>query len=328
MRIISLVLEEWFKDHLKLVIEVVFMKSKIIFTIMSVFVVLNTVAVGQQLQGDSWADVQERGSGTIVITYFEEPAFAYENENGELTGVTIDLMKHFQNYVQNSKNVTLDIQYVKENDFGALYSSVQNGSGGVFGLANVTISESRKSEVSFSPPYLTNVALMITHSEMPDIRSMEQIGTHFSDMKAVAYSGTLHEERMGYIKELYHPELEIIRVDSDTEVISKVASGSKYFGYVDIYNYWLATQNDVAIKRQEIGDDVSEEFGIIMPPESDWQPIMDEFFNLGSGGYRTTPLYLRMLVSHLGMEVTGLLEIARRSGSSDGEQTLAETAGR
>lgn len=265
----------------------------------------------QQLQGDSWQEVQQNGGGEVTLMYYEEDGFAYENEDGELTGVEIDIFQQFVYYLKNAKDIVLDVNYVGTRDFSKLYQNVKEGEPGLFGIGNVTITPQREQEIDFSPPYLTNIAVLITHESVSDLSSMDAMPRQFQGMEGVVFKGTTHENRMRRIKQQYYPDLSLTYTNSDAEVVDKVVNDTNAFGYVDLSIYWVATKNGKPIKRHQVGDQASESFGIIMPAGSDWVEPMQEFFNIGRG-YRSTSAYRNILVQHLGVEVTQMLEIARK----------------
>jgi putative glutamine transport system substrate-binding protein len=78
------------------------------------------------------------------------------------------------------------------------------------------------------------------------------------------------------------------------------------FGYMDIYNYWRASEVGRPLKRHAVGDDAGEEFGIILPDGSDWTPVMEDYFQTREG-FLGTPEYRNLLELHLGRELAGLL---------------------
>ena len=263
--------------------------------------------------GDLWSEAKANGSGTITAVYLEEDAFAYTNKQGELTGVEIDIFNQFVNWVKNAKGVVLDVNYVKESEsFGDFYESVQQSSGGVFGLGTVTILERRKSEVQFTPPWINNIAVLVTHESVGELGSMDQLASQFEGMTAIAISNTTLEDRIENLKNQYYPGLNVEYVDSQNKALQKVAEGDgSYFTYLDVAIYWPAMQEGAPIRRHAIGDKASEQFGFIMPLSSDWQPIFEEFFTLG-GNYRSSAAYRKILVDHLGPEYTKMLEMAQK----------------
>jgi ABC-type amino acid transport substrate-binding protein len=261
----------------------------------------------QQLSGDSWATVKQNGGGKIILTYVKTPAFVYEEE-GELQGICIDIMDSFVNYIERSEDVDLEVEYVEGDNFSSYYQSVKDAQGGVFGLANTTITEERKQEVQFSPPYITNIAVLTTNSSVPDLSSMDNIAEEFAGMKAFAPTGSIQYDRMKEIKDDYYPGLNIELVPSSGEALERISNGAKAFCYQDIALYWNYKENGMPIKRHPVGDQSSEKFGIIMPANSDWAPMMEKFFAMGSG-FKSTSIYRTSLVKHLGTEVLQMLQM-------------------
>jgi putative glutamine transport system substrate-binding protein len=266
------------------------------------------LSTAQQLEGDSWNDVKEKGEGTIVWTYIQTPAFTYE-QDGELTGICVDIMESFVNFVEKTHNVTLNVEYVEGDNFSSYYQSMTHAKGGVFGLANTTITEERKQEVDFSPPFITNIAILVTHNSVPDLTSMNAIGEQFTGMKAFAPSGSMHFQRIQDIKEQYYPGLEIEIVPSSKRGLDRINNGEKAFSYQDIALFWNYKEKGYPIKRHATGDKSSEKFGIMMPKGSDWTPIMEDFFAMGNG-FKSTSIYRSSLVKHLGPEVLEMLQMS------------------
>lgn len=266
----------------------------------------------QTFSGTTFAEAMETGTADVTVIYLEEDAFAYLDQNGNLTGIHIDIFEHFANWLRNAKNVHLNINYVGESEsFSRFYQNVQNGQGGVFGLGTVTILERRRSEVSFTPPFLTNIAVLVSHEDVPEISSTNEIPQVFGDLTGLSIRGTTLEDRMNEMRAAHLPNLQLRDVASQVEALELIANNPQYFCYLDLSIYWPAMQQQRSIRRHPPGDQASELFGYIMPVNSDWVEPFTEFFNLGSG-YRATGAYRNTLVRHLGVEVTRMLELARR----------------
>lgn len=267
-------------------------------------------AQAQLVTGVSWAEASVAKKGQITIVYYPESAFAYKDRQGRPTGVELDILSQFVTWLKNAKGVELQVNWVEEANFEKLYNDVKKGVGGVFGAANITITEERKSELRFSPAYLNNIAVLVTHSSVSDLQKMDQIGTAFKGFTAVVHKATTHTNTLNEIKTKYFPSLKIAYVNSDEAALAKVESDPSYFTYTDLTNYWLAQKKKNPIKRQAVGDKSSEQFGFIMPISSDWEPLINEFFSLGTG-YRSNITYKKILMRHLGTEVTKMLEMAQ-----------------
>ena len=263
-------------------------------------------------QGSTWAEAKAAGSGKIVAYYLEEDAFAYSDASGRVTGVNVDIFRHFVNWMKNSKGVTLDVEYIGERDFKKFYDTVKDAPDGTLGLGTVTILDRRKQEVQFGPPYINNIAVLISHTSAPNLVSLDEIGTIYGGKKGVAAVGTTLEGYLKNMKQRYYPALNIDPVSSQMDVVEAVAADPNYFAYVDLSVYWPAyDKRKMAIKRQAVGDLSAETFGFIMPLGSEWHEPLEEFFALGSG-YRSNPAYKQILMKHLGGEVTKMLDLARQ----------------
>lgn len=281
------------------------------FVLFSIYGVTNK-SEAQVLQGDSWSDTQADGTGEIKVAFYEEAAFAFYDDQGNPSGVSIDILKQFINYIQNTHNIELDISYISYDSWSQFYNDITESSGGVFGLGNVTITEERKQVLNFSPSYLTNIAVLITHESVEDLSSFDEISDEFRNKTAVSYTGTTHEGRINKLVEQGWDDLDIESAATDGEVVDFVSNNPQSFGYIDLYNYWLAAEeHNRPVKRHAVGDQASEDFGFIMPLDSDWDDELDNFFHIGSG-FRATNLYRDILQEYLGREVSRLLQMARQ----------------
>ncbi len=70
-------------------------------------------------------------------------------------------------------------QRVEGDDFAKMMKIIKDASGGIFGLGNITITEERKKVYEFSPPIMSNLSLLITHSSAPSLTNIENIGVVF-----------------------------------------------------------------------------------------------------------------------------------------------------
>lgn len=264
-----------------------------------------------QLSGDTWEETLEQGQGTIQVSYVLTPAFVYHDDDGNLTGICVDIMNNFVRYIENQFDVNVTIEYVDEGvSFRESYDRVKMASGGVFGLGNITITEERREEIAFTPPIITNIAVLVTQDHIDDLTALENISEEFSGMYAYASEGTLQDTRIRDLKNNFFPDLEIRYTDSSGEALQNVIDDPSSFSYQDIALFWDQLQRGHSIKRHPVGDELSEQFGIIMPLDSDWAPAFNRFFTLGAG-YRSTSEYRRILMEHLGPEVTQMLGLAR-----------------
>jgi putative glutamine transport system substrate-binding protein len=209
-------------------------------------------------------------------------------------------MNDFVNWVNASKAVNLTSKFVGDGtSFRGMYDKTKASSGGVFGLGNVTITDERKREVKFSPPIITNFAILITQPGVPTLAKLEDIGKTFANMTAYTAKGTLNEKRTTDLKQKYFPSMKIITTTTSQETLEKVFSDPAGFAYLDLAFYIESVQLKKPVKRHAVGDRAAEQFGIVLPQNSDWAPLLEEFFK-ANGGYTNTKEYKTILVKHLG----------------------------
>src|SRR5688572_5314266 len=157
------------------------MKNGIKLLIVSALFSVQAMAQGHV--GDSWAQVKQVGQGTISLAYVETPSFVYKDNSGTLTGICIDIMHDFVQWVNDNKKANLQSKFVGDgSSFRGMYDKVKVSTGGVFGLGNITITEERKKEVKFSPPFITNFAILITQGNIPTLAKMEDLPTTFAKL--------------------------------------------------------------------------------------------------------------------------------------------------
>lgn len=257
-------------------------------------------------EGDPWAEVLNQGHGTLKALYVPAEGFAYRDEEGRLTGVTVELIRDFTAFVYEAHGVTLEVDFEKEEDWRVFYRRIVNGGDGLIGFGNVTITEERKSELVFSPPYMNNIASLITHRDVPELNSFDELDAAFEGMKALAFEGTLHEERLEKLVKNHLPNAVIHFATTNDEIVERVGANDSYFAYIDLYNYVRAANRGAPIKRHPIGDDSAEQFGYVMPLGTTWDNVIRQYFEQ-DGGLTGSVRYRRIMEKHLGKDLAGWL---------------------
>jgi len=284
------------------------MKRKIlsIGLIINLFLFSFTVSIAQ-LKGDSFKDAKASKSANIVYTFSKTPGFIYSTGSNQYAGICVDMMKNFEQYVKAKYGITVKSSYklAADDNFTRMLASVKSGSGGVFGLGNITITESRKKMYNFSPAFINNISLLVTSKSVTTLTKMEDMSSVFKGMTAYTVKGSTNEIEFYRWKKAYFPEMKIAYVGSFSDAVNKVASDSKAFTNVDFTYYLDAVKAKRSVKRHIAGSSNSEEFGIIMPKSNDWSPILAEFMN---SGFLEGAEYKAIIRKHLGESAIKLLE--------------------
>ncbi|NJM25467.1 MAG: amino acid ABC transporter substrate-binding protein [Bacteroidia bacterium] len=264
-----------------------------------------------QYTGDPWSKVSASKKGMLSLAYVETPGFVYKDNAGNLTGICVDIMKDFTTWLKDEKGIAVQVNYVGDgSSFRGMYDKVKASSGGVIGLGNITITEERKKEIKFSPPFITNFAVLITQNRVGTLVKLEDMSTGFAGLTAYTAKGTLNEKRTDELKSKYFPAMKISYTGSSQETMEKILTDANAFAYLDLAFYLDAVKQRKAIKRHPAGDKAAEQFGFVLPLSSDWGAVLDEFF-AADGGYTTSGDYKHILVKHLGETGVRLLSSVR-----------------
>jgi len=268
------------------------MKIKALFTLL-LFIGFTTNLIAQ-LSGTTYASAKSSKKANWVYTISESPGFASTDQ----TGITFDIMNAFEKWVEENKGIQVTTTYKSPNanDFTKFLEVVKNSKGGVFGLSNTTITSQRKSVYNFSPPYITNIGMILTNSSVNTLSSLSAISNEFAGMTAVTVKNSTNENRLLDIKSKYYPALKIQYVPSFQQAVDMIIKDPKLFANVDFTYYLDGVQNRKPIKRHAAGDDQTEQFGIIMPKSNDWAPLLAEFMK----GFVDSTEYKKVIMSNLG----------------------------
>lgn len=255
------------------------------YFLLCTFTMLWTIPVLGQLKGDTYASAKSSKSANLVLTHSNAPGFAAKDASGT-SGITFDIMERFKAYVKEQKGISITYSYeTKDPDnFTQFLDEVKKASGGVFGLSNTTITAARKSAYNFSPPYITNIGMILSHNSVPTLSNISEVSTKFAGMTAVTVKNSTNEKRILDIKKKYYPDLKIQYVNSFSEAMDIILNDPKKFSNLDFTYYFEAVQARKAVKRHPGGDDKTEQFGIIMPKSNDWSPLLAKFMNSGFVG--------------------------------------------
>ena len=281
---------------------------------LALYLFFNYGAYGQ-ISGDTYAKAKAAGYGTITLSYVETPSFASANQQGQIEGLCVDLMEAFTAYVKEKEGITLNTGWKTigdPNDFKVCMANMKAAQGGVFGLGNITITEQRKKEYHFSPPFISNITVIITHREVPTLTSINKIGNAFKGLKAYTVRGTTNELRILEIKQKHIPDLEVVYTEASTDMLELVSKDRQSFSNLDFTYYLAILKNQLPIKRHPVGDKSAEQFGIIMPKSNDWEPLMNSFM----ASFTETTEYRKIISRHLGSNALRLLDTIVQSGNN------------
>ena len=256
-------------------------------------------------RGDTMAGLNDHDTARLTVLWVASPGWAELGDDGQPQGVTIEIMQRFAGWLDQQHGLSVTLAFKQETDWRRFYERVRDGRGGLFGLGNVTITDARADELAFSPPYVNNVAVLVSHRDVPEVERPEALARIFAEQRALAFADTLHEQRLQALAGGFWPDMPIDRTGANDEILNAAAAGS-HFGYIDGYHFFRAVDEGQPLQRHPAFDDPGEQFGIIMPLDNDWQGLLADFF-AADGGLMNTEWYEAALIEHLGPGVADML---------------------
>jgi len=248
---------------------------------------------------------------SLTINYYENFPYAY-SEAGTLKGIEIDIVNEYVSWLKNKKNITVVVTYKPFKEFGEFYKSVKDGSSKTIGLGSVTNKIEREKEVLFSPPYLRNVAVLISSGAVPTVKvkNSDEAYRVFQGMNGLAVSGSNHVNYLKTMKDSFLPALTITTVSDQRKLLESIISDKKNFGYVDIIAYWsfVKSYQGKYLKIQKAFSETNEFLSFIMPKAGVHATHVGEFFESGFG-FTSTKTYHQILEKYLGYEILESVEI-------------------
>lgn len=248
------------------------------------------IAQSQSFSGTSFKESLANGKAQLVIIYNDVEDFAVTADNGVVDGFLVQLMEDFSLYLSREYQINSNFKFerIPNNSFSMFMESMRLADGGVFGLSNVSITDERKSKFSFSDPFLENVSVLISNKSIATLQTLEEMNTLFRGKTAYTVEKSTYYNRLRDLDKYSDSSIRITYVESGHDVLEKIADDSNAFGVADLLYYLNFYKRGYAIKRHPVGDLRDDQFGILLPKGTDWQPVLNDFLSeyIPSTGYR------------------------------------------
>ncbi|RYY66445.1 MAG: transporter substrate-binding domain-containing protein [Chitinophagaceae bacterium] len=251
---------------------------------------------------DSWAHTKKTGKGNIAVLWYAIEPFIYFNE-GEIVGIEYELMQGFAPFLKKRYGTNVNLQWIDAGAFEPIYPAIrQSKEKGLFAVSYYSITDQRKKEVKFAPPYMPDLNILVTSNNLPVYNSPEEFYAGLPKLSGYTMAQTTMEEDMNYFRR-QSPALKISNRLDDYEVINEVAAVNNAFGYVPLSIYVLALQRGTKVKRQKILATRREGLAAIYSKNSDWDEPVNAYFN----SEECKQLTASLIRKHLGVEVADII---------------------
>ncbi len=200
--------------------------------------------------------------------------------------------------------------YTGYSNFDEFYKNIKNNTANTIGLGSVTITEERKSEVLYTYPYLRKTSLLISNGTVPTLKQIETIAKETSNNVFLYMKGTSNEQVLNTVRATFYPDMKFEAVQSQREMLTKISNDKKYMAYVDILAYWSYIKDapESYLKINHVANSDDQQLAFILPINTDWQMLFNEFLTTGLGFY-SSKAYADILEKHLGYEIVKSVRI-------------------
>jgi signal transduction histidine kinase len=231
---------------------------------------------------NTWKEVKDNNKGTITIYWDSSKPFIYKDNSGNMAGIEADIMDDFREYLEDVHHVDLKLNWEEAKSFSNTYMLIRDRKQpGTFGASAFSITQSRQQEVDFSPPYMSDISVLITSKNVPIVRNLEEFNLVFSRLTAITIKQTTYEQQLLKIQEEGNLPFDIHYIPSSANVLRTIESMDDAFGFIDLPVYMMLFNNDpsIKVKRQNLFPVKREGYAFIFPENSDWNTILVEYFN-------------------------------------------------
>ncbi|MBS4968703.1 MAG: transporter substrate-binding domain-containing protein [Lachnospiraceae bacterium] len=217
-------------------------KSLLFLTALAAAAAIMTGCSGKESSSEAGGDSQEQEVLTVAME-LAYPPFETKDEQGNPSGVSVDFMKDFGEYI--GKEIRIE-----NISFDGLIPSLQTGKADMV-MSSMTITEERKETVDFSEPYANALLAVLTNkdSQITSVDDLNQKGK-----KVAVKTGST-----GYLYAQEHlKNAEIIALQDESACVMEVSQGKAdgfIYDQLTIYRNWqnnLDTTNAVFIPFQDV----------------------------------------------------------------------------
>ena len=259
-------------------------------------------------QGISWQQVLDEGSGEILVYWYPNNVSIPESKD-VLDGVEQELIYAFVDYLNQQYPVDLKVSLIETSGFDSVIDQVEQGSGGMFGASSISITEERQQRIRFTPPYMPDIAVLVSSAQMPLAHTEDEFKTIFKDAKAVTIENTTLVRALHDLERDQDLKFEYVFVQNSGQILEQIGALNNGFGYIDLPNFMDITGKNQRIQRQYFYPIKLSGLGLIYPSNSDWDEPIHAYFTSEQFDEDRT----RIITKYLGEDVEAIFSQLSRS---------------
>ncbi len=229
----------------------------------------------------SWAQVYKQRGGTVKAIWFESRPFIYRDVDGKMKGIEYELVEGFAAFIRKQYNVNLTVQWVEAKSFSDAYTAIGNQTeNATFALSAFSITTKRDELVDFSPPYMSDISVLITSDNVPILSNVDALHEILPRLHAVTIRETTYEQELKRLRDDGHLDFKIDYIPSSENIMETIAARDSAFGFIDLPVYMMLFHEDpsIKVKRQNLLPLKREGYAIIYRENGDWRMPLEEYF--------------------------------------------------
>ncbi|MCZ6519872.1 MAG: ATP-binding protein [Bacteroidetes bacterium] len=257
-----------------------------------------------QAPSNSWQEVKENGSGTLVVAYSENSPFIYLNSRGEVVGIEYEILKEFVQFIEAQYGSKLNLVWEHLNTFDALLDTLKDSKRSVLGIASISTLEERKKDFNISNSYMPDIEVIVSSGEFRSVGSLGEFARMVKENKAITVTSSTFERNILELKSDYFPDIEIRYVPHVDILIEEVSNSDNAWGYISLPNYLSYYKSGKDISRQRYFMVENPGLSMATPLSSDWVEALDLF--IADSTFK--PMMDALVEKHLGPAFTRVVE--------------------
>jgi ABC-type amino acid transport substrate-binding protein len=262
------------------------------------------ISLCQPAVGSTWGRTVAEKSGTLNCLWNESYGIVYEDSNGDLNGICVDILADFKTFVFNKYQVRLHVNFEEEKEFDKFMKRIAEDKLSI-GASSVAITPGREKQFKFSPPFLTNPNILISNRNAKPLNKLEDLETTHKDFTIRVIRGSSHQQYAELIKKKYAPSMKIEYTSSSREIFDEMATNRELFTIVDCGEFLGAKVKNKEISVQKVDLGFVDKIGFVFSKKSDWSIPFNEFL---TAEYLESSQYRKIVFNNLGSSYLTLLK--------------------
>ncbi|MCA4900866.1 MAG: transporter substrate-binding domain-containing protein [Cytophagales bacterium] len=245
------------------------------------FALLFSLTISVKGQGSfTWCDAQQLKKGTITVYWFPNKPFEYQDASGNLKGIEVDIIYAFQQYLEKRYGIRVKVNWVRQSTFEQVLDHMKYDSlSGVFGAAGFSFTEERKAFMKFSSPFMADMAVLVSTTDIPIVKSRQDLAKYFCGATALAAKGSILESELLVLRAENDLDFKIEYTGGSDLVIDLLQKRKKSFGFLDLPVYLMRMNGGITnLQRHTFMTKRYHGRVVGLPITSDWDEPLHEFF--------------------------------------------------